>query len=60
MFADDTNLFYSHKGTKQLFQTVNFELKNICSWFKANKLSLNEGKTKYTLIHESTRKIISH
>ena len=27
MFADDTNLFYSHKNIKTLFQIVNSELK---------------------------------
>ena len=26
MFADDTNLFYSHKDIKMLFHTVNREL----------------------------------
>ena len=53
MFADDTNLFFSHKNIKELFEVVNFELEKICTWFKANKLSLNEGKTKYTLFHKS-------
>ena len=56
MFADDTNLFFSHKDIKELFRTVNFELEKICTWFKANKLSLNEGKTKYTLFHKPTDK----
>ena len=42
MFADDTNLFYSHKNVKTLFNTVNLEL-NEC--FKANKLSLNAEKS---------------
>ena len=52
MFADDTNLFFSHEDIKELFQIVNNELDKICTWFKANKLSLNEGKTKYTLFHK--------
>ena len=29
MFADDTNLFYSHKNIRTLFNTVNKELENI-------------------------------
>ena len=29
MFADDTNLFYSHHRIKIIFKTVNCELKNI-------------------------------
>ena len=33
MFADDTNLFYSHKNIKALFQIVNSELKLVNEWF---------------------------
>ena len=44
--------FVPHKDIKELFQIVNIELDKICNWFKANKLSLNEGKTKYTLFHK--------
>ena len=49
MFADNTNFFYSHHQIKTFFETVNCELKNISQWFRANKLSLNIKKTKYTL-----------
>ena len=49
LFADDTNLFYSHKNIKTLFSTMNIELIKIDEWFRANKLSLNIDKTKYTL-----------
>ena len=52
MFADDTNLFFSHKDIKESFRILNIELDKICTWFKANKLSLNEGQTKYTLFHK--------
>ena len=52
MFADDTNLFYSHKDRKTLFKTVNEELVKINNWFRANKLSLNADKTKYTFFHK--------
>ena len=52
MFADDTNLLFSHKDIKELFRTVNIELDKICTWLRANKLSLNEGKTKYALFHK--------
>ena len=41
MFADDANLFKSHKNIKTLFQIVNSELKLVTEWFLANKLSLN-------------------
>ena len=46
LLAGDTD-FCSYKGTKQWFQTVRFEIGNICSLFKANSFSLNEDKTKY-------------
>ena len=49
IFADDTNLFYSHNNIKILFKNANDKLEKISQWFKANKLSLNEGKTKFTL-----------
>ena len=46
MFADDTNLFLSHKSIDTLFDSMNVELANILTWFKSNKLSLNVDKTK--------------
>ena len=49
MFADDTNLFCSSKDIKTLFLNTNLELKKIFEWFWANKLSLNEDKTTFTL-----------
>ena len=49
LFADDTNIFYSHFSEKQLKETVNFELENVNSWFKLNKLSLNVSKTKFII-----------
>ena len=49
LFADDTNLFFSHKNLKTLFSKMNAELSKINEWFKANKLSLNVTKTKYIL-----------
>ena len=53
MFADDTNLFCSGKHIKTLFQAAEIELEKTAIWFKANKLSLNESKTKFTLFHKS-------
>ena len=52
MFADDTNLFYSHKNIKTIFKTVNEELEKISTWLKLNKLSLNTNKTKFTFFHK--------
>ena len=52
MFANDTNLFSSHSNIKALFNNVNLELNKIAVWLKANKLSLSEGKTRYTFLHK--------
>ena len=51
MFADDTNLFLSHKNIDTLFAIMNVELENVSTWFKSNKLSLNVDKTKWSLFH---------
>ena len=56
MFADDTNLFYSHQNIETLFGTVNCELEKICEWSRANKLSLKVTKTNYTLFHKNSTK----
>ena len=56
MFADDTNLFYSHEDINTLFSDVNEEIKKIEQWFKANKLSLNIKKTKCPLFNKNSSK----
>jgi hypothetical protein len=56
MFADDTNLFLSHKNIKTLFEDVNRELEKLTVWFQANKLSLNVNKTKWSLFHSASKK----
>ena len=56
MFAGDTNLFYFHHNIKVLFTKVNKELNRIGQWLKANKLSLNIKKTKYTFFHKNSVK----
>ena len=56
MFADDTNFFLEHSNINTLFKTVNNELIKINEWFSANKLSLNVGKTKFSLFRKSGKK----
>ena len=46
MFADDINLFLSHKNIDTLFAIKNVELENVSTWFKSNKLFVNVDKTK--------------
>ena len=54
MFADDTNLLFSHRNISSLFLTVYKELSKIGEWFRANRMSLNIKKKK-TNIHFFTR-----
>ena len=55
MFADDTNLFYTHSNIQKLFSTMNEELASINQWFTSNKLSLN-AKKKYSGFHKPSKK----
>ena len=57
LFADDTNVFYSHNCINTLFQIVNVELNLIAEWFQANRLSLNLEKTNYILFRSHKKSI---
>ena len=48
MFADNTNLFFTHEDIRYLFQIVNKELENINQSFIPNKLPLNIKKNQNT------------
>ena len=56
MFADNTNLFLSHKNIGILFAIINEELENVLTWFKSNKLSLNVDKSKSSLLHPLSKR----
>ena len=47
LFTDDTNLYASHNNLDTLCNEINKDLENLVTWCKANKLSLNTGKTFY-------------
>ena len=47
VFADDTSLFLSGKDPVALNNLLNSEMKNIHTWFTANKLYINRDKTCY-------------
>ena len=40
-FADDTNLLIVGKTLKKIQKQINIDLKLLCKWLKANKISLN-------------------
>ena len=53
LFADDTNIFFSHKDPIFLVELVNTELQKLSCWFQANKLSINVKKSNYILFKTS-------
>ena len=57
LFADDTNVFFSHKSIQSLLSIANTELIHVAEWFKANKLSLNLGKTNYVLFRSHRKPV---
>ena len=58
-FADDTNLLYVGKTLKKIQKYVNLDLRFLCNWLKANKISLNASKTEL-IIFRDPRKKSSH
>ena len=58
LFADDTNLLYADKDLKSLENVVNTELKNVCDWLNANKLSINAKKLNF-VVFRPRQKIIN-
>ena len=58
-FADDTNLLFVDKSLKKIQKYVNLDLKFLCKWLKANKISLNASKTEL-IIFRDPKKISKH
>ena len=56
-FADDTNKLKPDNSLKNVAKRVNFDLKNLSQWLKANKLSLNFTKTELIIFHSGSKKI---
>ena len=55
-FADDRNIIYRHKSLRKINQRINYDLKNIVEWLRANKIALNTDKTEIVFIIQSTTK----
>ena len=58
LFADDTNVFMSHKDPNCLLDMLNLETDKLSIWFKANKLSLNLNKTKFMVFKPRQKRTI--
>ena len=47
LFADDANLFCTGRNINSPVNDIDDEISKVCSWVKANKLSLNIDKTNF-------------
>ena len=56
LFADDTNLFFSHNDVQTLTHTINSEMLESSVWFNAIKLSLNVKKSNYVIFKPRQRR----
>ena len=55
-FADDTNLLVSSHSIKSIQKQINLDLKALCKWLRANKISLNASKTELLLFRHPNKK----
>lgn len=58
LFADDTNIYIDGPDLNNLNVIINEEMDKLCTWFTANKLSLNVKKTNYIVFHNKYKKYI--
>ena len=55
MYADDTHLTLASNNVRDINQNLNQDLVNVSEWLIANKLTLNQSKTKFMLIGSRQR-----
>ena len=59
-FADEINLLYISNSLKDKNRKVNYDLRHIVKWFRANKILLNSGKTELILFRSKNKNIIKN
>ena len=57
LFADDTNLLNINSSIKKIQSELNKDLKNLCLWLLANKISLNAAKTELIFFRRPSQNI---
>ena len=55
-FSDDTNLLVVGKNLQDIQKQINLDLKSLCKWLRANKISLNTSKTELILFRDPRKK----
>ena len=56
-FANDANLLNFNGCVKSITKQVNYDLKDFSHWLKANKISLNVGKTELVVFTSSKKQL---
>ena len=56
-FADDTNLLATGKNLAVIQKKINHDLKSLCTWLRANKISLNASKTELIIFRDPKKKL---
>ena len=59
-FADDTNFLITGKSLKKINKYVNHDLRLLCRWLRANKISLNASKTEIIIFKRKNKQIQKH
>ena len=57
LFADDTNIVYSHLDPNKLHSILNDELRNFDVWLPCNKLSVNLQKSNNIILKSRQKKL---
>ena len=57
LFADDTACLASGKNLQELITLVNAELNKIAVWFRANRMAVKIGETKFIIFHSKNKVI---
>ena len=58
-FADDTSILNVNKSIKKINSSVNHDLKHLCVWLRANKISLNSAKTTLVILRSRYKSVIT-
>ena len=59
-FANDTRVLYSNKSLKKINKHINHDLSLTVQWLRANRISLNTGKTEILLLRPQGKQIKKH
>lgn len=60
LFADDTTIYLNSDNILNMFNYINHDLESLSDWFRANKLSLNVGKSNYIIFRQNSNPIANH